>query len=139
MRFIDSNVFIHAILKPTRTLARHEKEIKEAAKAILKRIEEGETAATTVVHLSEVANILESRTTLATARKILIAITSNENLTITPTTDSQYRGALQLSETLNTGINDALAHLTMTQLHIHEIYSFDKHHDNIPQTTRITH
>ena len=139
MRFIDSNVFIHAILKPTRTLARHEQEIKEAAKAILKRIEEGETAATTVVHLSEVANILESRTTLATARKILIAITSNENLTITPTTARQYRGALQLSETLNTGINDALAQLTMTQLHIHDIYSFDKHHDYIPQTTRITH
>jgi len=31
MRFIDSNVFIHAILKPTRKLAKHEQEIKEAA------------------------------------------------------------------------------------------------------------
>ncbi|MBC8274631.1 MAG: type II toxin-antitoxin system VapC family toxin [Chloroflexi bacterium] len=138
MRFIDSNVFIHAILKPTRKLAKHEQEIKEAAKAILKRIEQGEKATTTVVHLSEVANILESRTTLTTSRQILIAITSNKNLTITPTTDRQYKGALQLSETLNTGINDALAHLTMTEHQIHEIYSFDKHHDNIPQTKRIT-
>lgn len=138
MRFIDSNVFIHAILKPTRKLAKHEQEIKEAAKAILKRIEQGEKATTTVVHLSEVANILESRTTLITTRKILIAITSNQNLTITLITDRQYRGALQLSETLNIGINDALAHLIMTELEIHKIYSFDKHHDNIPQRKRIS-
>ena len=137
MRFIDSNIFIHAILKPTRKLAKHEKEIKEAAKVILKRIEQGEKATTTVVHLSEVANILESRTTLKHSRNILTAITSNHNLTITPTTDRQYRGALQLSETLNIGINDALAHLIMTELQIPEIYSFDKHHDNIPQTKRI--
>ena len=138
MKFIDSNVFIHAILKPTRKLAKHEQEIKEAAKAILNRIEQGEKAITTVVHLSEVANILESRTTLTTSRTILIAITSNENLIITPTTDRQYRGALQLSETLNIGINDALAHLIMTEHNITEIYSFDKHHDNITQTKRIS-
>ena len=47
--------------------------------------------------------------------------------------DRPYNGTLQLSRTINIGINDALAHLTMTELQIHEIYRFDKHHANIPQ------
>ena len=29
MRFVDSNVFVHALLKPSRRLERHEAEIKE--------------------------------------------------------------------------------------------------------------
>ena len=52
MRFVDSNVFVHAILKPSRRLENHEAKIKKRAKSILKRIEEGEEAATTVVHVS---------------------------------------------------------------------------------------
>ena len=138
MRFIDSNVFVHAILKPNRKLAGHEKKIKEAAKAILKRIEGGEKAETTVVHLSEVANILESRTTLENSRQVLLAITSIEGLAVAPVTGEQYRGALRLSALLNLGINDALAYLIMGEGHVDEIYSFDKHYDNVPQVKRIT-
>ncbi len=59
MRFVDSNVFVHAVLKPRRRLEGHEAEIKEAAKRILLRLEDGEDASTTVVHLSEVANLLD--------------------------------------------------------------------------------
>lgn len=54
MRFIDANVFTYAILKPRRPLSDREREIKERAKRILRRVNEGEEVATTVVHLSEV-------------------------------------------------------------------------------------
>ncbi len=59
MKFADANVFIYAILKPRRELSEKELEIKSRAKAILARINEGEEVFTTVVHLSEVANVLE--------------------------------------------------------------------------------
>jgi len=60
MRFVDSNVFLHAFLRPRRTLTEREQLVKDEAKSIVKRLEEGEEAATTTVHLSEVVNILET-------------------------------------------------------------------------------
>jgi predicted nucleic acid-binding protein len=60
LRFIDASVFVHAFLKPKRDLKKHEVEIKEAAKEIVKRINDGEKVATTLVQISEIANILES-------------------------------------------------------------------------------
>ena len=57
---------------------------------------------------------------------------------VAPVTGEQYRGALQLSDLLNLGINDALAYLIMGEGHVDEIYSFDQHYDNLPQVKRIT-
>jgi len=36
MRFIDSNIFIHAYIKPKRKLQKHEEKIKEEAKNIVR-------------------------------------------------------------------------------------------------------
>ncbi len=60
MRFIDSSVFLYAFPKPKRKLPKDILELKEKAKNILIRIDEGEDATTTVMHVSEIANILES-------------------------------------------------------------------------------
>lgn len=58
MRFLDANIFIYAYYKPRRELGQKEREMKEGAKDILMRINEGkETAITTVVHLSEICPI----------------------------------------------------------------------------------
>jgi len=62
LRFIDASVFLYAFLKPKRRVSEDVLELKENAKRILSRIEEGEEVVTTVVHLSEIANILESHT-----------------------------------------------------------------------------
>ena len=59
MRFVDASVFVHAFIKPRRELKEHEIRIKEAAKEIVKRINEGEKVAISTVHLSEIANLLE--------------------------------------------------------------------------------
>jgi len=138
MRFIDSNVFIHAFLKPRRRLEAHEAEIKEGAKCIIARLEEGEEAITTVVHVSEVANILESRASQGTSREILEAIVSLQSLSIMGVTGEMYRAAVQASELINLGVNDALAYHTMKDRKIGEIYSFDKHFDQIKDITRLT-
>lgn len=138
MRFIDSSVFVHAILKPSRRLERHEAEIKESAKSILKRIEEGEEAATTVVHVSEVANILEARTTREESWRILSALASMRGLNLIGVTGDTYRAAVQASSVLGVGVNDALAYIAMARSGVSEAYSFDKHFDSLPEITRIT-
>ncbi len=138
MRFVDSSVFVHALLKPGRRLEKHEAEIKERAKSILKRIEEGEEAATTVVHVSEVANILESRTTRDNSWRILSALVSMRGVSLIGVTGDTYRAAIQASSILGVGVNDALAYIAMAGSGINEAYSFDKHFDQLPEIKRIT-
>lgn len=137
MRFIDSNIFVHAFLKPRRRLEAHETEIKEGAKRIIARLEEGEEALTTVVHVSEVANILESRTSQEESREIIEAIVSLRSLSIIGVTGEMYRMAVQASDLLNLGVNDTLAYHTMKERKIDEIYSFDKHFDQLKDITRL--
>jgi len=60
LKFVDSNVFLHAYLIPRRPPTKDERRIKDEAKAIVKTIEGSEEVATTVVHLSEVVNIVET-------------------------------------------------------------------------------
>ena len=59
MRFLDPNVFIYAYYKPKRKLTEKQKQMKEHSKEIIRRINEGEDVIITVVHLSEVTNILK--------------------------------------------------------------------------------
>jgi len=138
MRFIDSNVFIHAFLKPRRRLEIHEAEIKEDAKGIIAGLEEGDEAITTVVHVSEVANILESRASPRDAREILEAIVSLQSLKILGVTGEMYKAAVLASELMNLGVNDTLAYHTMKDREIDEIYSFDKHFDPLKDIRRLT-
>jgi len=46
-------------------------------------------------------------------------------------------GRRQVADKHAIGINDALAYETMKGNTIHEIYSNDKHFDNLPEITRI--
>lgn len=60
MRFLDSNIFIYAYYKSSRPLTQSEQTAKEKSKEILTTISNGEEVVlTTVVHLSEVCNILK--------------------------------------------------------------------------------
>ena len=52
---------LRAALKPKGKVSEETLERKERAKQILLKIEDGEEVVTTVVHLSEVANILEAK------------------------------------------------------------------------------
>jgi hypothetical protein len=105
---------------------------------MLRRIEDGEEAATTVVHVSEVANILEARTTREESRRMLSALASMRSLSLIGVTGDAYRAAVQASSILGVGVNDALTYIAMAEKGINEAYSFDRRFDQLSETTRIT-
>ncbi len=133
MRFLDSSVFLHAYLKPRRELTLREKSIKDASKGILTRVDEGEKVLTTVVHLSEVLNIVESRIGLRQSISLLARVLSLQNILIVSVDIDDYKKALVLADKYNISVNDALAYIKMKENHIEEIYTFDKHFKNLPE------
>lgn len=137
MRFVDSNVFLHAFLRPRRELTEEERVVKEGSKEILARIEAGEEVATTTVHLSEVINIVESGLGLRKSLGLLAWAISKENIEVYPTTIGDYEGALPLAGDKGISANDALACLSMRVNGLNEIYTFDRHFDQIEDITRL--
>jgi len=131
MRFIDANVFIYAVLKPKRALNERVQELKTASKTIFKKVNEGENVITTVVHLSEVANVLEDATNLSFAISFLKDILLKKNVIVERVSDKDYMECVLLAEEKRVSINDALAYLLMKRRRIEHIYTFDKHFQNL--------
>lgn len=138
MRFIDTNVFIYAFLKPKRELKKHEIMLKKAAKEIINRVNKGEVVVTSIVHISEIANILEDLIPLNKALEIEEAILSKENIKIATVNEKDYISSIEIAKTYEIGLNDALAYLIMKKHKINEIYSFDTDFDKLPNIKRIT-
>jgi len=136
LRFIDANVFIHAILKPKRPTEATIK-VKDAAIKIFNRFNEGEPTLTTVVHLSEVANVLEDAAGTNFATNFIRDLLLKPNLKVVTVTLEEYLFASELALTSSVGVNDAQASLTMRKHEISEAYSFDKHLDKL-KVKRIT-
>ena len=131
MRFIDANVFIYAVLKPKRVLNERVQELKTASNEIFKKVNEGEKVITTVVHLSEVANVLEDATNLSFAISFLKDILLKKNVIVERVSDKEYMECVLLAEEKRVSINDALAYLLMKRRRIEHIYTFDKHFQNL--------
>jgi len=131
MRFIDANVFIYAVLKPKRALNERVQELKTASKTIFKKVNEGENVITTVVHLSEVANVLEDATNLSFAISFLKDILLKKNVIVERVSDKDYMECVLLAEEKRVSINDALAYILMKRRRITHIYTFDKHFQNL--------
>ena len=127
MRFIDSNVFLHAFLRPRRELSYEEGRMKEEAQRIIRLVEEGEEVATTAVHISEVVNIVESGLGLQRSLGILAWVISQPNIQVYPATVDSYERALPVAQERGVSANDALAYLTMRDNGLAEVYTFDKH------------
>jgi predicted nucleic acid-binding protein len=131
MRFIDANVFLYATVKPKGDVRGEILERKEKSKQILLRIQRGERVITTVVHVSEVANILEAKVNLETALKFIENLMLAENIEILPVTYEDYLRALLIAKEKNVSLNDALAYLKMEGAGVREIYTFDNHFRNL--------
>ena len=130
MRFIDANVFIHALLKPKKPTEATIK-VKDAAVKIFNRFNAGEPALTTAVHLSEVANVLEDAAGTNFAANFIRDLLLKPNLKVVTVTPQEYLFASELALTSEVGVNDAQASLTMRKHKISEAYSFDKHLDKL--------
>jgi len=137
LRFIDSSVFLYAFLKPKRKIPKDVLELKEKAKNILIRIDEGEDVATTVVHVSEIANILESHVSKTKSVEYIEAILGKPSIHIYDVDVASYIEAVLKAKEYAIGINDALALVFMEKLGIKEIYSFDKDFDKIKNIRRV--
>ncbi len=138
MRFLDANVFIYAYYKPKRELTEEQKIMKEKAKGIIRRINDGkEEVITTVVHLSEVCNILKRAMKLYDLQTFLIGLYSMDNVKIVDVSKDMYFTAIGLMDEFKLDPNDCLAVLVMEQEGINEIYTFDKGFDNVGWIKRL--
>ena len=137
MRFVDASVFVHAFIKPKRKLKPHEVKIKESAKEIVKRINEGEEVGITVIQIAEIANLLESYLPLNEALKIEEFLLVAGNVKVFDVTKKDCLNALKIAKKKNVGLSDAIAYVIMVKKGVKEIYSFDKDFDNL-NVKRIT-
>ena len=131
MRFVDASVFVHAFLKPKRELKTHEMKIKESAKKIVKRINDGEEVGVTVVQVSEIANLLESYLPLNEALKVEKFLLLAGNVRVFDVTKRDCLKALKIVKEKNVGLCDAIAYVIMMKNGVNEIYSFDSDFDKL--------
>jgi hypothetical protein len=134
---VDASVFIYAFLKPKRKLQPHEIAIKDAAKKIVLRINEGEDVVMSVVHFSEVCNILEDYLPLEEAFAIEKGLLFRDNIVIREVSREDYLKAMSVAENQQVGINDGLAYILMKESNTRRIYSFDKDFDKFKDITRV--
>ena len=137
MRFVDASVFLHAYLRPVKKLPPEIETMKAKARSIVTRISHGERVATSLVHVSEIGNMLEARANLQTSLEILSGLLSLPNLIVLEPSVDSYQSALLESERYSVGVNDALVCVLMRAEGISEIYSFDRDYDRLKGITRV--
>jgi uncharacterized protein len=138
LKFLDANIFIYAYYKPKKTLTEKEETMKEQAKNIIQNLSEGrEEVITTVVHISEMVNILKKGMPKDLLTQTILGLFMLDNITIVDVTKADYFAAVALGDDFKLEPTDALAVDIMRQNNIKEIYSFDEHFDNIEGITRL--
>jgi len=137
MKFVDSNIFLHAFLTLRRKLTKEEQKVKDEAKAIVEKIEGDEEVAMTTAHLSEVVNIIETGLGLEKSLGFLAWVITKDNIQVYPVAIEQYETAMPIAKDNRISANDALAYAIM-QIHgLTEIYSFDRHFNQLGDIIRL--
>jgi hypothetical protein len=138
MRFLDANVFVYAYYKPRKPLGKLEKWLKDQAKSIIRRLNEGkEDMMTTAIHLSEVSNVLKHAMPLKGLHEVISGLFMLDNLKILGVSSEQYFAAADLGFELKLDPNDALAIQIMKNQGITEIYSFDRGFEKVEGIIRL--
>lgn len=138
MRFLDANVFIYAYYKPKKQLTPKETQMKELSQKIISDISQGkEHVVTTMVHVSEVVNILKHRMPAELLTAVVQGLFMLDNVKIFGVSAEAYFAATELGKDLKLEAKDALAIDVMRQNNINKIYSFDEHFENIEDIKRL--
>lgn len=137
MIFVDASVFVHAYLKPRRALTAEEIQIKSDAKKIVSRLNEGEKVLTSIVHFSEIANLLEGNLPRKEALEIERALCFRDTIEIASVNRRDCVEGLSVAEESGIGLADAIAQVLMKRNGIDEIYSFDQDFDKVPSIKRL--
>jgi predicted nucleic acid-binding protein len=138
LNFIDSSVFLFAFLIPRGDPPADIRGYKVCAKEILRRVHEGERVMTSTAHISEIANILESRFSLNEARRTVSDLILLDTVEIAAVDRLRYEAAVSVSEKHRLGLNDSVAYSMMRENGIKCIYSYDKDFDGLPGIERLT-
>ena len=138
MKFLDANIFIYAYYKPKKQLTGRELQMKALSKRIINDVSLGkDDVMTTVVHVSEVANILKHGLTMEQLITIIRGLFMQNNVKILGVSAQAYFAAIELGEDLKLEVNDALAVDVMRQNEVKEIYSFDEHFEHLDGVERL--
>jgi predicted nucleic acid-binding protein len=138
MKFLDANVFIYAYYKPKKQLTEKEKQMKEQAQKIITDMSQGrEQVVTTVVHVSEMVNILKHGMSLEKLTEVIRGLFMLDNVTVQGVTKEVYFAANELGDDLKLEANDALAIDVMKSINVTEILTFDEDFDRVEGITRI--
>jgi predicted nucleic acid-binding protein len=138
MKFLDANVFIYAYYKPKKQLSVKEKQMKEQAKKIITDVSQGrEQAITTIVHVSEIVNILKHGMPLEKLTDVIRGLLMLDNITVQGVSKEAYFAANELGDDLKLEANDALAIDVMKSNNVTEIFTFDEDFDRVEGIIRI--
>lgn len=138
MRFLDANPFVYAYYRPSGGISEDAKRMKEEAKALITRINAGgERVMTSVVHVSEVANILKHSMSLPELVEVVSGLLTNEAVQVEAVTPEDYLGAVESAKELGIDPNDSLALVLMRRHKMEDIFTFDKGFDNVEGIRRL--
>jgi predicted nucleic acid-binding protein len=138
MKFLDANVFIYAYYKPKKQLSLKEKQMKEQAKKIITDVSQGrEQTITTIVHVSEIVNILKHGMPPEKLTDVIRGLLMLDNITVQGVSKEAYFAANELGADLKLEANDALAIDVMKSNNVTEIFTFDEDFDRVEGIIRI--
>ena len=130
MRFVDANVFIYVLVKSP-------KKDYEISKRILKRVENGEAAATNLAVIQEVVDWLEHNNRKKEVGSFLTAVNSYLTMNKLTIPWDDHLAALDAADKCGIDFVDALTLQTIKKNKINEIYSNDKDFDRVQWIKRI--
>ena len=130
MRFVDANVFIYVLVKSP-------KKDYDISKRILKRVENGEAAATNLAVIQEIVDWLEYNNRKKEVRSFLTAVNSYLTMNKLTIAWDDLLAALDAVDKCGIDFVDALTLQTMKKNKINEIYSNDKDFDRVQWIKRI--
>ena len=138
MKFLDANVFIYAYYKPKKQLSLKEKQMKEQAKKIIMDVSQGrEQTITTIVHVSEIVNILKHGMPPEKLTDVIRGLLMLDNITVQGVSKEAYFAANELGDDLKLETNDALAIDVMKSNNVTEIFTFNEDFDRVEGIIRI--
>ena len=130
MRFVDANVFLYTLIgSPKRDF--------DTSKAILKRVEEGEEAITSLAVIQEVVDWLEYNGRKKEAGVFLAAVNSYTKMKKVSNRWRDFPRASAEAEKEDIDFVDALTLAVMRREKIAEVYSKDKDFDRIAGIKRV--
>jgi len=130
LRFVDANVFLYTLIgSPKRDF--------DTSKAILKRVEEGEEAITSLAVIQEVVDWLEYNGRKKEAGVFLAAVNSYTKMKKVSNRWRDFPRAYAEAEKEDIDFVDALTLAVMRREKIAEVYSKDKDFDRIAGIKRV--